>query len=106
MHNRYTGVTSREKEEEKKGGGGGERGGNSFILNDVGIIFESTPIAIFYLVAETKEQTCSGVPAFFFFFSLLLFFYFILFDQWRSGLHGSDLFRPSCRREMRGFHCE
>ena len=24
-----------------------------------------------------------------------------LFDQW---WHGSDLFRPSCRREMRGFH--
>ena len=27
-----------------------------------------------------------------------------LFDQWCSGLHGSDLLRPSCSREMLGFH--
>ena len=44
----------------------------------MGIIFDSAPIAIFCLVTGTKGQ------------------------KWCSGLHGSNLFHPFCRREMRG----
>ena len=40
-----------------------------------------------YELTETKGQTFRGIPSFHW------------FDQWP---HGSDLFRPYCRREMRG----
>jgi len=46
----------------------------------MGIILESAPIAIFCLVTGTKGQ------------------------KWCSGLLGSDLFRPSCRRVMGVFY--
>ena len=37
----------------------------NFILNRLGIILESAPIAIFCLVAETKGQTFRGTPGFY-----------------------------------------
>ena len=52
MHSRYTGVRWRKRE--------------NFILNRLGIILESAPIAIFCLeVTETKGQTFHGVPGFY-----------------------------------------
>ena len=37
----------------------------NFILNRLGIILESAPIAIFCLVTETKGQTFRGIPGLF-----------------------------------------
>ena len=60
--------------------GGNVLTGLNHFAYPMGIILESAPIAIFCLVTGTKGQ------------------------KWCSGLHGSDLFRPSCRREMGVFY--
>ena len=45
-------------------------------------------ILVIEIRCKINRQTFRGIPGFYS----------------TSGLHGSDLFRPSCRREMRSFH--